>query len=171
MKSAKMIVLFSCFIIMAACDFTDPYTLNVDLRLSESGPTASPPQSGHKNKKVDRVYDFTLFDIDARPVSLSKFRGKVLLLVNTASRCGYTPQYEQLQQLYERYQPRGFEILAFPSKDFGGPRQHSLEHTRLETTHPPGRICSPRGRPPARPLLLGARPFTGKSSGDRGYPG
>ncbi len=120
MKSAKMIVLFSCFIIMTACDFTDPYTLNGDLRLSESGPTASPPQSGHKNKKVDRVYDFTLFDIDARPVSLSKFRGKVLLLVNTASRCGYTPQYEQLQQLYERYQPRGFEILAFPSKDFGG---------------------------------------------------
>jgi glutathione peroxidase len=62
----------------------------------------------------------TLFDIDAFPVSLNKFRGKVLLLVNTASRCGYTPQYEQLQQLYEQYQPRGLEILAFPSKDFGG---------------------------------------------------
>lgn len=65
------------------------------------------------------VYDFTLNDIDGKPVSLSQFRGKVLLLVNTASFCGNTPQYEGLQTMYERYQAKGFEILAFPANNFG----------------------------------------------------
>ena len=65
------------------------------------------------------VYDFTLNDIDGKPVSLSQFRGKVLLLVNTASFCGNTPQYEGLQTMYERYKPQGFEVLAFPANNFG----------------------------------------------------
>ncbi len=120
MKRVKAIACLSGLMMLAACDFTDPHTLNVDVTKNGTGPTSSLQQSGGKNKTGDRIYDFTLFDIDAQPVSLSKFRGKVLLLVNTASRCGYTPQYEQLQQLYQQYQPRGFEILAFPSKDFGG---------------------------------------------------
>ena len=120
MKRVTVIACLSGLIMLAACDFKDPYTLNVDVTKNGAGPTSSLQQSGGGNKKGDRIYDFTLFDIDAQPVSLSKFRGKVLLLVNTASRCGYTPQYEQLQQLYEQYEPSGFEILAFPSKDFGG---------------------------------------------------
>jgi len=120
MKTVKMLACLSGLIMLAACDFTDPHMLNVNVTKNGTGPTSSLHQSGGENKTGDRIYDFTLFDIDAQPVSLSKFRGKVLLLVNTASRCGYTPQYEQLQQLYEQYQPRGFEILAFPSKDFGG---------------------------------------------------
>lgn len=65
------------------------------------------------------VYDFTLNDIDGKPVSLSQFRGKVLLLVNTASFCGNTPQYEGLQTMYERYKSQGFEVLAFPANNFG----------------------------------------------------
>ena len=65
------------------------------------------------------VYDFTLNDIDGNPVSLSQFQGKVLLLVNTASFCGNTPQYEGLQSMYERYKSKGFEILAFPANNFG----------------------------------------------------
>jgi len=65
------------------------------------------------------VYDFTLNDIDGNPVSLSQFQGKVLLLVNTASFCGNTPQYEGLQSIYERYKSKGFEILAFPANNFG----------------------------------------------------
>ena len=65
------------------------------------------------------VYDFTLNDIDGNPVSLSQFRGKVLLVVNTASFCGNTPQYEGLQTMYERYKSKGFEILAFPANNFG----------------------------------------------------
>ncbi|HEY6639516.1 MAG TPA: redoxin domain-containing protein, partial [Nitrospiraceae bacterium] len=65
------------------------------------------------------VYDFTLNDIDGKPVSLSQFRGKVLLLVNTASFCGNTPQYTDLEKMYEQYREKGFEILAFPANNFG----------------------------------------------------
>ena len=65
------------------------------------------------------VYDFTLNDIDGKPISLSQFRGKVLLLVNTASFCGNTPQYTDLEKMYEQYREKGFEILAFPANNFG----------------------------------------------------
>jgi glutathione peroxidase len=54
------------------------------------------------------------------PVSLCQFAGKVLLVVNTASQCGFTPQYEGLEQLYRRYRERGFVVLGFPANDFGG---------------------------------------------------
>lgn len=66
------------------------------------------------------VYDFTLFDISAQQVSLERFQGKVLLIVNTASRCGYTAQLRELQTLCRQDQYQGLEILAFPSNDFGG---------------------------------------------------
>jgi len=65
------------------------------------------------------VYEFTLKDIDGKPVPLEQFKGKVLLLVNTASLCGNTPQYGGLQALYEQYRDKGFEILAFPANNFG----------------------------------------------------
>jgi glutathione peroxidase len=54
------------------------------------------------------------------PVSLCQFRGKVLLIVNTASECGYTPQYDGLEKLYRRYRDKGFAVLGFPANDFGG---------------------------------------------------
>jgi len=66
------------------------------------------------------LYDLTVKSIDGRQVALSEFRGKALLIVNVASQCGYTKQYADLQKLYEKYKDRGFEILAFPSNDFGG---------------------------------------------------
>jgi len=65
------------------------------------------------------VYDFTLNNIDGKLVSLTQFRGKVLLLVNTASFCGNTPQYSDLEKMYEQYREKGFEILAFPANNFG----------------------------------------------------
>ena len=65
------------------------------------------------------VHAFTLNDIDGNPLALNTFSGKVLLLVNTASMCGNTPQYEGLQTLYERYREKGLEILAFPANNFG----------------------------------------------------
>jgi len=77
------------------------------------------------------VYDFTLNDIDGKPVSLSQFRGKVLMVVNTASFCGNTPQYEGLQTMYERYQSKGFEILAFPANNFG--RQEPGTNEEIKT--------------------------------------
>ena len=69
--------------------------------------------------QASSVFDFTLNDIEGKPVSLSQFRGKTLLLVNTASFCGNTPQYADLQTMYERYRSKGFEILAFPANNFG----------------------------------------------------
>ncbi len=66
------------------------------------------------------VYQFTVKDLSGEEVSLNDYRGKVLLIVNTASECGFTPQYRELEELYNTYKNRGFEILAFPSNDFGG---------------------------------------------------
>jgi glutathione peroxidase len=68
---------------------------------------------------IPNIYDFTMDDIDGKPVNLSQYRGKVLLVVNTASLCGNTPQYSELEKMYETYQDKGFEILAFPANNFG----------------------------------------------------
>jgi glutathione peroxidase len=65
------------------------------------------------------VYDFMVKTIDGKETSLGDYRGKTLLIVNTASECGFTPQYAGLQSLYEKYRERGLVVLAFPSNDFG----------------------------------------------------
>ena len=65
------------------------------------------------------IYDFSVKDIDREEISLEKFKGKTLLIVNVASRCVFTSQYTGLQSLYEKYKDKGFEILAFPCNQFG----------------------------------------------------
>jgi glutathione peroxidase len=65
------------------------------------------------------IYDFTATTNGGQPQSLAGYRGKVLLIVNVASRCGFTPQYKGLQALQETYGPKGFDVLAFPCDQFG----------------------------------------------------
>ena len=64
------------------------------------------------------IYDFKVKNIDDEEVNLKQYKGKVLLVVNTASKCGFTPQYGDLQKLYENYNSKGFEILGFPCNQF-----------------------------------------------------
>ena len=66
------------------------------------------------------LLDQNLINLQDQPISLCQFFGKVLLVVNTASECGYTPQYEGLEKLYRRYRDKGFAVLGFPANDFGG---------------------------------------------------
>ena len=74
---------------------------------------------GEKTAEAGKIYGFTVETIDGKKKSLSDYKGQVLLIVNVASLCGYTPQYEGLENLYKKFSGRGFKILAFPANEFG----------------------------------------------------
>lgn len=73
------------------------------------------------------LYSIPLNDIKGNPINLEVFHGKVLLIVNVASKCGLTPQYEGLEEVYEKFRPRGFEVLGFPANQFMGQEPGSNE--------------------------------------------
>lgn len=76
------------------------------------------------------LWDFSTRTLDGQPAPLSAYRGKVALVVNVASKCGLTPQYEGLEKLHEELAPRGFTVLGFPSNDFGGQEPGTAEEIR-----------------------------------------
>ena len=76
------------------------------------------------------IYGFTVKSIDGKPVKLDKYRGKVLVFVNVASRCGLTPQYAGLEKLYREYKDKGVVVLGFPANDFGGQEPGSDEEIK-----------------------------------------
>ena len=69
-------------------------------------------------KMAESIYEFKLKDIQGKETELDTYKGKVLLIMNTASKCGLTPQYEEMVKLQDQYDPKEFQVLAFPSNDF-----------------------------------------------------
>lgn len=80
------------------------------------------------------VHEFTLPSIDGAPAPLAQYNGKVLLLVNVASKCGYTPQYEGLEALYQKYKDRGLVVLGFPANNFGAQEPGTNEEIKTFCT-------------------------------------
>ena len=80
--------------------------------IGNASPKDPPPEKS--------IYEFSMKDIDGRDVTLDAYKGKVLLIVNTASKCGYTSQYEGLEKIYDKYKDRGFVVLGFPANNFMG---------------------------------------------------
>lgn len=97
------------------------------LSLAASSAVAAPPDA-------KSVYDFTLKSIDGQPTPLSSYHGKVILLVNVASHCGFTPQYTALEAVYEKYKSRGLVIVGVPANNFGGQEPGSNEEIKTFCT-------------------------------------
>src|SRR5262245_22318651 len=109
---------FACLLLLSACSG----------RAAPPPPPAAPaaPPAAPAVEKGPLV-DHVVQTLDGKTVSLADYRGKALLIVNTASECGFTPQYAGLEQLYERYRDRGLVVLGFPSNDFGAQEPGSAE--------------------------------------------
>src|SRR5437763_10910567 len=82
------------------------------------------------DKKTAGPLQFTVKDIDGKDVDLSQYKGKVVLMVNVASRCGNTPQYKQLEEMYGKYKDQGFVVLGFPANEFGKQEPGSNEQIK-----------------------------------------
>lgn len=93
------------------------FVLSMTLMNPQSSPNELALQAGGA-PAAGSIYKFQVDDIDGKPVRLDKFAGQVLLVVNVASKCGNTPQYEGLEALYRKYRARGFSVLGFPANQF-----------------------------------------------------
>lgn len=90
--------------------------LELKRRLTQHGEEA---MASAKTAEKGKIYSFTMKTIDGKDKPLSDYKGRVLVVVNTASLCGFTPQYDSLQALYEKYKDQGLRVLAFPANEFG----------------------------------------------------
>ena len=104
------------------------FLLVVLIGCGDSGEQGAP--SGVTDREEKNMYSFVMNDIDGEPVSLSSYRGKVLMIVNVASKCGATPQYAKLQEIYRKYKDNGFVVLGFPANNFGSQEPGSNEEIK-----------------------------------------
>jgi glutathione peroxidase len=105
---------------MDVMDFKEPVMLNNWSRRAVLAGAIAVISAHRVHARTPTAYDFAFTSIDGEPLPLSAFEGKVMMVVNTASLCGFTPQYDGLQALWERYRDRGFVLIGAPSNDFGG---------------------------------------------------
>ena len=134
---------------------------------------AKPARKGTRPEGVavtkTSLYSFELARIDGSKQSLADYKGRALLIVNTASRCGFTPQYESLEAIRQQYKDRGFEVLAFPANDFMGQEPgtnaeiQNFCSTRFHTTFPLFAKLSVKGKQiaPLYQYLTADSPFPG----------
>lgn len=121
------------------------------------------------------IYDISVKDMDGNEVSLSQYKGKVLLIVNTATQCGFTPQYEELQEMYAKFKDKGLEILDFPCDQFGGQAPGTIGSinefctSKYSTTFPRFAKVEVNGekQEPLFAFLKSKQKFKGFGSGDK----
>ena len=94
---------------------------------SEKSPNPGTSVAPASSAGSAKIYDFTVSRLDGTPTTLAEYRGKVILIVNVASKCGFTPQYKGLEDVYDKYHVLGFEILGFPCNQFGAQEPGTAE--------------------------------------------
>jgi glutathione peroxidase len=136
---------------------------------------AAPPTTAPATQPSSPL-DFMVKDIDGHDVNLADYKGKIVLLVNVASKCGYTPQYEGLERIYNKYKDRGFVIIGFPANNFGSQEPGSNEQikefctSKYSVTFPMMSKISVKGAD-KDPLYhyLSESPTAGKYAGEIGW--
>lgn len=105
---------------LSFADFDNEYEAKLaGVAPDTKGGDAVPKNRAYPNVKAPAALDFTLKNIDGKPTKLARYAGDVILVVNVASQCGYTPQYADLQKIYAEFKEKGFVVLGFPANDFG----------------------------------------------------
>jgi glutathione peroxidase len=118
----------SMLLACASCDRENPEAKK------QTAPSDEPVADMASEVSTAPIYQFEMNNIDGTPVKIGTYSGKVLLLVNVASKCGYTPQYAGLEQLYEKYQADGLVILGFPANNFGSQEPGTNEEIKAFCT-------------------------------------
>ena len=114
----KIVLTFLILLLTAAK--VDPTNNSISAKNNKSTSELKLNQNSEGNKKLNNISSIKVKDMNGNKVAFSSFKGKVLLIVNVASACGYTPQYKGLQELNEKYKDKGLLVLGFPCNDFGG---------------------------------------------------